>query len=68
MQKKRFRQSDFMALQLMEIENFRAILARQSEENVSFQDAVLLWIAQGHAEDFRSEYARKRALTEPAQA
>ncbi len=65
---RKHRQSDFMSLQLMEIENFRMTLSRQSEENVSFQDAILLWISQGYADEFRLQYRESKGKGEPAQA
>ena len=66
MTERKFQQSDYMSLQLMEIEHFRMSLSQQGEERVSFQDAAVLWIAQGHADEFRTQYRSKEA--EPALA
>lgn len=66
MNEKKFKQSDYMSIQLMEIENFRASLARDSEEKVTFQEAVMLWISQGYAEAFKSFYLQKKDQIEPA--
>ncbi|MFQ5824110.1 MAG: hypothetical protein ACE5JB_08665 [bacterium] len=65
---KKFNQSDYMSLQLMEIENFRMTLSQQSQEQITFQEAVLLWITEGYAEEFRTGYLLKRETTEPALA
>jgi len=61
-----FKQSDYMALQLMEIEDFRLILSRQSDGKISFQEAVMLWISEGYADEFRDDYLSIRAEREPA--
>ncbi|MFQ5863908.1 MAG: hypothetical protein ACE5IW_01610 [bacterium] len=68
MKEKRFNQSDYMSLQLMEIEKFRLTLSQRSHEQVTFQDAVMLWITEGLAEEFRSEYLVKKDDVEPALA
>ncbi|NIR47892.1 hypothetical protein GWO43_05515 [candidate division KSB1 bacterium] len=68
MGERKFKQSDYMSLQLMEIESFRMALSHQSEENVSFQDAVVLWIAQGYADEFRTQYMKNKGEAEPATA
>lgn len=68
MKEKKFYQSDYMSLQLMEIEKFRLTLSQRSQEPVTFQDAVMLWITEGLAEEFRSEYLWKRENVEPALA
>lgn len=68
MNHREFKQSDFMSLQLMEIESFRKTLSHQSQENVSFQDAALLWIAQGYADEFRSQFMLGKTEIEPAAA
>ncbi|MFQ5752290.1 MAG: hypothetical protein ACE5HI_09860 [bacterium] len=66
MNDKKFKQSDYMSLQLMEIESFRMSLSQQSQEHISFHEAVMLWIAQGYAEEFKAEYFIKRDKIEPA--
>ena len=63
---KKFDQSDFMSLQLMEIENFRLSLSEQSEEKVTLQEALVLWISEGYADDFKSDYFLLRKNIEPA--
>lgn len=68
MDTKKFSQSDYMSLQLMEIEKFRMSISQQSQEPITFQEAVLLWITEGYAEEFRTEYLLKRETTEPALA
>lgn len=68
MKNNNFKQSDYMALQLMEIESFRMSLSQQSHEQVSFSEAIMLWIAQGYAEQFKAGYPVKRNQIEPALA
>lgn len=63
-----FKQSDYMALQLMEIEDFRLVLSRQSDGTISFQEAIMLWISEGYADEFRDDYLSIRAEREPAVA
>lgn len=65
MRKKKFSQSDFMSLQLMEIEKFRMTLSQRSQEPITFQEAVLLWITEGYAEEFRTEYFLNNNKIEP---
>jgi hypothetical protein len=59
MSEKKSKQSDLMSLQLMEIESFRAALARQNQVQVSFQEAAMIWFAEGYAEEFKIRYAQK---------
>ncbi len=59
MSEKKSKQSDFMSLQLMEIESFRATLAHQNQVQVSFQEAAMIWFAEGYAEEFRIRYSQK---------
>ncbi len=66
MEQKNFKQSDYMSLQLMEIESFRVSLSQQSKEHISFYEAVMLWVAQGYAEEFQAGYPLKREIIEPA--
>ncbi len=68
MTREEFRQSDYMALQLMEIEDFRLTLLQHSRGRISFQEAVMLWISEGHADEFRNDYLLIRAEREPATA
>ncbi len=68
MKAKRSNQSDYMSLQLMEIEKFRMTVAQQNREKITFQEAVMLWITEGYAEEFRAEYLLKRDEIEPALA
>lgn len=66
MESKKFKQADYMALQLMEIENFRQTLSHQSHEPITFQEAVMLWVSEGFADEFKSEFSVKRGQVEPA--
>lgn len=66
MKAKSYNQSDYMALQLMEIENFRFSLSQQSKKDISFQEASLLWVWQGYAEEFKDDYVIMRDFIEPA--
>lgn len=68
MKTKQFQQSDYMSLQLMEIEKFRMILSKQTSQPVSFQEAVMLWITEGYAEAFRSQYFSTHNNVKPASA
>lgn len=68
MKAKRSNQSDYMSLQLMEIERFRMTVSQQNREKITFQEAVMLWITEGYAEEFRTEYLLKRDEIEPALA
>ncbi len=68
MREKIVNQSDYMSLQLMEIENFRVTISQQSHESVSFQEAALLWVSEGYADAFRAGYKRKPGRREPAAA
>ena len=61
-------QSDYMALQLMEIESFRRSLSLHSDEQISLQEAIMLWVSEGYAEKFRLGYRVKRNRIEPALA
>ena len=68
MNKEKFKQSEYMALQLMEIESFRRSLSHESAEPITFQEAVMLWVSGGLADEFKSEYPLKRDQIEPALA
>jgi hypothetical protein len=48
--------SEYMSLQIMEIENFRESLALHNHKSVSFDEAVAIWINEGFAEEYRSNY------------
>ena len=61
-----YKQSDFMTLQLMEIESFRKLLSQQSDESITIQEAFILWISGGYADEFKSEYPFIRNEVEPA--
>ncbi len=63
-----FKQSDFMAAQLMEIENFRKVIAEQNREKITFREAIMLWIAEGYADEFKAEYLLNQREFEPALA
>ena len=66
MKESEYRQSDYMALQLMEIENFRVCLSHQSQKSISFNEAALLWVSQGYADEFKADYSTIRDQIEPA--
>jgi len=66
MNKEKFKQSEYMTLQLMEIESFRRSLSHESIEPITFQEAVMLWVSGGLADEFKSEYPIKRNQVEPA--
>ncbi len=66
MKEKSYNQSDYMALQLMEIENFRFSLSQQSQKDISFHEAALLWVSQGYADEFKDDYIMMRDFIEPA--
>ncbi len=68
MREKKHKQSDLMSLQLMEIESFRAALSHQNQVKVSFQEAAMIWFAEGYAEEFKSHYSRKLDERQPALA
>ena len=68
MNKEKSKQSDYMALQLMEIESFRRSLSYESVEPITFQEAVMLWVSEGLADEFKSAYPLKRGQVEPALA
>lgn len=68
MREKKHSQSDFMSLQLMEIESFRATLSRQNQVSVSFQEAAMIWFSEGYAEEFKSHYSTKLNQNQPALA
>lgn len=68
MKDKKHSQSDFMSLQLMEIESFRATLASQNHAKVSFQEAAMIWFAEGYAEEFKSHFFQKISQHQPALA
>lgn len=66
-EKKTF-QSNYVSLQLMEIENFRRTISEREHKDVSFQDAMILWLSHGYAEAFRNEYDKKKIKQQPALA
>ena len=66
MNAKRIKQSDYMSMQLMEIEHFRLSLARQSHEKITFQEAVMLWFSEGYADKFNDGFFKKTNKIEPA--
>ena len=68
MKHKKHHQSDLMSLQLMEIETFRATLSRQNQIRVSFQEAAMIWFAEGYADEFKAHYSQKLSQSEPALA
>ncbi len=49
-------QSDFMTTQVAKIMKFRKIVQSHSDEIITFQDAVNIWVSQGLAEQFRNDY------------
>lgn len=53
-------QSDFMTTQVAEIMRFRRALQSDSEDIITFQDAVDVWVSQGLAEQFRIDYETGR--------
>lgn len=59
-------QSDYMSLQLMEIENFRLSLSQYEHKNISFRDAMYLWYSHGYADSFKDDYKKKKIKEEPA--
>jgi hypothetical protein len=61
-------QADLMAMQLMEIENFRITVSQQNDKNVTFQEAIMLWISQGYADNFNKIFELKKDSFEPAMA
>ena len=61
-------QSDLMAMQLMEIENFRISVSQQNKKNITFQEAIMLWISEGYADNFKEIFHSKKDLFEPAMA
>lgn len=68
MKQRPVQQSDYMTLQLMEIERLRVSLSQANEKPITFQEAVMLWITEGYAEAFRSQYSMARKTVEPALA
>lgn len=61
-------QSDFMTVQVAEIMKFRKRLQSKSNEIITFQDAVMIWISQGLAEKFRDDYKKGKYEEEPVKA
>jgi len=61
-------QSDYMSLQLMEIENFRMSLSQQDHKSISFQDAMYLWFSHGYGDSFKSDYKKRKVNNSPALA
>lgn len=68
MTKKEYTDADYLSLQIMEIERFRATLRRRLKRKVTFDEALALWIAEGYAEDFRSAFLAGTPTTRPAAA
>jgi hypothetical protein len=68
MKEKKIDQSEFMSMQLMEIEDFRLILSQKAQENITFQEAIMLWISKGYADNFNEEFKFKKDKKEPALA
>lgn len=68
MERRKFKQSDYMSIQLMEIERFRMTLAQNSHAPISFQEAVMLWITEGYAEEFKSNFSLLKDQFQPALA
>jgi hypothetical protein len=60
-------QSDFMTTQVAEIMKFRKVLQSESDEIITFQDTVNVWISQGLAEQFRVDYENGK-YSAPARA
>jgi len=61
-------QADLMAMQLMEIEHFRITVSQKNDRNVTFQEAIMLWISQGYADNFIKIFELKKDSFEPAMA
>jgi hypothetical protein len=59
-------QADLMVMQLMEIENFRLSVSQQNDKNLTFQEAVMLWISEGYADNFKEIFQSKKNYFEPA--
>lgn len=68
MKNRNFNQSEYMSLQLMEIENFRKALMYKSDEKITLQEAMVLWISGGYADEFKSRYFLNKNNSEPAKA
>jgi len=68
MHKKKVNQSDYMSLQLMEIENFRMSLSYEGQAIISFQEATMLWFSEGRADKFKADYPMMRETMKPATA
>ena len=61
-------QADLMAMQLMEIENFRISVSHENNRNITFQEAIMLWISEGYADNFKEIFQLKKDQFEPAMA
>ncbi len=59
MNAKRVTQSDYMSLQLMEIEQLRINLSQKSLDKITFNEAAMLWFSQGRADIFRKRFQRE---------
>lgn len=68
MKERKMPQSEYMSLQLMEIENFRLSLCNRGHEKITLQEAIMLWISEGHADTFRQEFNLTKSRPEPATA
>ena len=61
-------QSDLMAMQLMEIEHFRISVSQRNNKNITFQEATMLWISEGYADNFKEIFNSRKDSFEPAMA
>ncbi len=59
MNAKRVNQADYMSVQLMEIEQLRINLSQQSHDNITFNEAFILWFSQGRADVFRKRFQKE---------
>ncbi len=57
MKQRKFNLSDYMSLQIIEIEHFCKDLSIQNRKKISFEEATMIWIHEGFAEKFRSQYS-----------
>lgn len=65
---KKFVQSEYMAVQIREIEKYRTKLQNKHNEIITFQTAVEFWVSEGLAERFEKDYKNGEYKEEPTKA
>jgi len=63
---KRMNHAQYMSMQLMEIESLRVTISQKNSKIISFNEAAMLWVSKGHADNFKAANFMHGNHLEPA--